>query len=338
MMNVMIRRAGLKANRTLAVVATLLAAAPGAAAIPDATLAVDRLLRELQPKQKLQSRRLYRADAVITVFNIPIFSRVGVGSGFAVYEELAEAESRTIALQFAGGSRPDRAKGLNRLGYIQEVVVERNNRPTETAYFGFMTSSPEENLDQAKKALEASEGMLPYTAVDGSTGPGEMRSSKARFLFPPSYSWSNNDSLIKEVRTKFPSESGKPVEAKLSAKDVPWTFLYTVAQAASIAGEKSQWSYVYNGKQYRLRTERAQDAKMGRKLAEKGLVTKAENVWRLSGAITGPDNGPESTFKIWVEHNGESKLPMRIEFQARSFLRLVFEYDPTLDSAPIKGD
>jgi hypothetical protein len=322
----------------LTVAAVLLFATPAFAAIPDTTLAVDRLLRELQPKQKVHSRRLYRADAVITVFNIPVFSRAGVGSGFAVYEELAEAEGRTISLQFAGGSRPDRAKGLNRLGYIQEVIVERNNLPAETAYFGFMTSSPEENLDQAKKALEASAGMLPYTAVDGSTGPGKMSCSKARFLFPPSYSWSNNDSLIKEVRTKFPTESGKPVEAKLTAKDVPWTFLYTVAQAASITGEKSQWSYVYNGKQYRLRTERTQDPKMGRKLAERGLVAKPENVWRLAGAITGPDHGPESTFRIWVEQNGASKLPMRIEFQARPFLRLVFEYDPTLDSAPLKGD
>jgi hypothetical protein len=327
---------GLTARRILGV--ALLFASPGGAAAPDTTLAVDRLLHEMPPRSKAQCRRLYRADAVITLFGIPIFSRAGVGAGFAVYEELAEAESRTISLQFAGGSRPDRAKGLNRLGYIQEVVVERNHKPAETAYFGFMTSSPEESLDQAKKALESSAGMLPYTAVDGSTGPGTMRSSRARFLFPPSYSWVNNESLIREVRTKFPVESGRPVEANLPAKDVPWTFLYTVAQAAAVPGGKSQWSYVYNRNQYRLRTEKTQDTKMGRKLAEKGLVAQAENVWRLAGAITGPDNGPESTFKIWVERNGASRLPMRIELQARSFLRLVFEYDPTLESVPLKGD
>lgn len=325
-------------NGFLTAAMTLVAAAGQAgAAIPDTTLAVDRLMRVLQPAQKIQSRRLYRADAVITVFNIPIFSRAGVGSGFAVYEELAETESRTISLQFAGGSRPDRAKGLNRLGYIHEVVVEKHHAPSETAYFGFMTSSPEENLEQAKKALEASNGMLPYTAVDGVTGPGKIRSSKARFLFPPSYSWANNDSLIKEVRTKFPRESGQPVESALAAHDVPWTFLYTVAQAAAKPGEKSQWSYVYNGKQYRLRTEKSVDEKMGRKLTEKGLVRKAENVQRLSGVITGPDNS-ESTFRIWVEQDGSSKLPMRIEFQARSFLRLVFEYDPTLDQTTSKSD
>src|SRR4051794_40650178 len=93
----------------VAAMVLLLPAGVFAAAIPDTTLAVDRLLREMQPVQKIESRRLYRADAVVTVFNIPILSRVGVGSGYAVYEERAEAESRTISLQFAGGSRPDRA-------------------------------------------------------------------------------------------------------------------------------------------------------------------------------------------------------------------------------------
>lgn len=307
------------------------AAAAGVSSIPE-PLAVDRLMGALPAAQRVHSRRLYRADAVITLFNIPIFSRAGVGSGFAVYDEMDAREIRTISLQFAGGSRPDRAKGLNRLGYIHEVVVERGNAPAETAYFGFMTSSPEESLDQAKKALEASNGMLPYTAVDGATGPGKISSSKALFLFPPNYNWSNNDSLIKEVRTKFPKESGKPVEAKVGARDVPWTFLYTVAQAARRPGEKSEWSYVYNGKQYRLKTEKNADTKMGKKLADKGLVHHAENVWRLSGTITGPQKSSDSTFRIWTEPNGDTVLPMRIEFQARSFLRLVFEYDPSLDA------
>ncbi|MEO8660649.1 MAG: hypothetical protein ABI693_19420 [Bryobacteraceae bacterium] len=309
-----------------------------AASIPDSTLAVDRLMSAPQTQSNRHARRLYRADAVITLFNIPIFSRAGVGGGFAVYDETTDHEGRRVSLQFAGGSRPDRAKGLNRLGYIHEVVLERNSAPAEAAYFGFMTSSPEENLDEAKKALEASNGMLPYTAVDGSTGPGRMRSSNARFLFPPSYNWSNNDSLIREVRTKFPKESRVPVEARLTAAGVPWTFLYTVAQAASTSSAKSEWSYVYNGKQYKLRTEKNSDLKAGKKLVEKGLATKSENVWRLSGVITGPDKGPETPFKVWMEQAPQSMLPLRIEFQARSFLRLVFEFDPALEAAAQKKE
>ena len=60
-------------------------------------------------------------------------------------------ESAQIALQFAGGSWPQKAHGVNRLGFIQETVTEKSNgEPVDARYFGFMTSSAEKNFDQAK--------------------------------------------------------------------------------------------------------------------------------------------------------------------------------------------
>ena len=99
-------------------------------------------------------QRRYRASATVTLLSIPVFSRADVGAGFTVIEDGAAGDTNTVAIQFGAGSSPETAHGLNRLGYIQEVVIDnRAGEIAECAYFAFMTSSQEKNLDQAKKAL-----------------------------------------------------------------------------------------------------------------------------------------------------------------------------------------
>src|SRR5271154_5189201 len=69
----------------------------------------------------------YRANAVILFCGVQIFSKSDVGGGYAVVEEQRSGESTEVALQFAGGSWPEKAHGINRLGFIQETVVEKSN-------------------------------------------------------------------------------------------------------------------------------------------------------------------------------------------------------------------
>jgi hypothetical protein len=79
-----------------------------------------------------EKEKRYRIDATIVVFGIPVYTRTGVGGGFARVEE-RDGERR---LQFAAGSWPAQARGLNRLGFVEERASE-----TGSSYFGFMTAS-----------------------------------------------------------------------------------------------------------------------------------------------------------------------------------------------------
>ena len=70
--------------------------------------------------------RTYQATATILVLGLPIFKRKDVGSGCASVEFGCAGSQTVTALQFAAGSRPERARGLNRLGLMREAVVEQD--------------------------------------------------------------------------------------------------------------------------------------------------------------------------------------------------------------------
>src|SRR5262249_6482221 len=53
----------------------------------------------------------YIATATITLLSVPVFSRTGVGSGYAVIEEAACPAGTLTSIQFAAGSWPECARG-----------------------------------------------------------------------------------------------------------------------------------------------------------------------------------------------------------------------------------
>src|SRR5271165_3771710 len=116
---------------------------------------VDRLLEGNPSEPVTEQYRQYRADAVVSLFSVTIFSRTGVGSGYASFRRGRRDGAVVTISRFGGGSFPARAHNLNRFGVIEEVVVEKESRPVEAAYFGFMTSSPEEGIGDARKSLDA---------------------------------------------------------------------------------------------------------------------------------------------------------------------------------------
>ena len=97
--------------------------------------------------------RTYRADATILVLGITVFRRPGVGGGRASLEETGDGASLRRTLFFAAGSDPKHAHGLERLGWIREVVLGPASAPSESTYFGVLTSSPEESLEHARKTV-----------------------------------------------------------------------------------------------------------------------------------------------------------------------------------------
>jgi len=276
--------------------------------------------------------RKYTASATVLLFSIPLASRASVGSGYAVVEQAGQ----TLSLQFGAGSFPESARGLNRLGFIQEAVVEeRPGKPAETAWLAFMTTSKETSLDQAKRALEESGEMAPYSASQGYGLHGLFRSRVDRLEFPSKFTWRDITQLVEKARGNMLPLGGE-LQAGLRDSERPATFLYLVRQAILDKRRQTVSSLVFNAKEFRLETQKESDPAATAHFVEKGLVKASDPVMRINALLTEKKTGIKTPFRVWHEAGAEQSLPLRFEYQARSFLRLTFEADVKAGTPPIR--
>jgi len=285
-------------------------------------------------------QRRYRASATVTLLSIPIVSRDDVGSGFILIEEAAH----DIAIQFGAGSYPESARGLNRLGFIQEVVAEKNpGELAECAYFAFMTTSAEKNIEQAQRALAASAATVPYAVAEGAGRNGSFVSKLDRVNLSSAVTWRDYRRLTDGIRATVasPNTSQHPasscVEIRLTdGKAAPATFLYAIRTALMNAAARASLSLIYNAKEFLLRTEKEPDPSMGAYFAGRNLVFDASRVILLNARLLDRTSGVVTPFKVWFESGREHLPPLRFEYQARSFLRMAFEFDPAASGPPIE--
>jgi len=261
--------------------------------------------------------RRYRADAAILLFGITIFRRAGVGSGQASLEESGEPSAKSVSLFFAAGSDPKRAHGLKRLGWIRETTLESGSALTEASYFGLMTSSPEDNLENAKKAINGPQaGKSPYSAVKGSNITGRSRSAITHFEYPTDADWSDQR-LINEAQATFQNTpEWRETAWPNAANSVPSTFLYELARLLKQRARQATGRYVYNEKEYRLDVETTPQRQKG---------SGGQPLLMVRGKTRNQRTGHETPFRVWIEDTPGSVVPVRIEYQPRSFLRLTFE-------------
>ena len=299
---------------------------------------LDRLVLDHATEGGHAIHRRYRADAYIHLLAIPIFSRQDVGGGYAVVEQALSGDQSVIGLQFAGGSIPERTRGLNRVGLIQEVVVEQNRNPSEAAYFGFMVSSAEKNLDQARKSLQTdTAGAIPYSAAFGSGRVGRFQCTVSHLSVPARFNWANFDQLNHDMRARIEEGTeAKHFDVSLdSASKIPNTFLYAMQKAILGDAPKLNCPIVYNGRKYMLATEKQPDARIGQQLAARGVTHNPNAVWRLNGSTTETSTHQSTAFQVWYEQGDKSGLPLRIEFYPKSFLKLVFEQEAGRDGPKV---
>lgn len=278
--------------------------------------------------------RRYRASATITLFSVPVVSRNDVGSGFAVIEE----SDRAIAIQFGAGSYPESAHGLNRLGFIQELLVERTSgEPVECNYFGFMTSSAEKDPEQARKALEHAGPTIPYAVAEGRGRNGVFASKLDRVALSSQVTWRDYPLLAAQVKAAVAaSKSSELVEKRLDGMQAaPSTFLYAVRKALMCQDLRTSGWLSYNSKEFLLQTVKEQDPSTGTRFAARSLVREAGTVWRMNATLKEKVTGRTTPFKVYFEAGQEHMPPLRFEYQAKSFLKLSFEYDPAGSGPPV---
>ncbi len=265
-------------NRTRRALLQLFAAALARAAAP---LAIDALRDPAAP----HVTRAYRADVLISVLGVHLYSKQGAGSAVA---SISESAGRT-ALCFSGGSHPEKVHGVRYEGSTEEIALESGGELQQAASFGFVTASPsDESLDQARHRISEKRHDT-FVAVEESHEPARILLRKAILEAP-----------IAEVRAKF-AEMGPP-DKILPAAGVAPMFLHTVLRAIRGAAFTSA-EYRHNGKRYRLETARAGD--------------------RLTGRIHDFETAKNSEFRLCIEEG--SDLPRRIEFSPRSYLHITLE-------------
>lgn len=282
----------------------MLAATAGfraARASGDPRLAIDQI-HDPDAAWTRMTTRAYRADVVVTLLGIPVFTRQAAGSAIARVRERMEQTGRTLSLTFAGGSHPARTHGVNYSGSTEEVAVESQGLES-AASFGFVTASPsDESFDEARHRVEAGSTGAAYVAVDELHRCARVHLRRA--VIPTPQCWANDrDGLIRSVRSQFHRSTPSEREVDYPAPAVPATFLYTVLSAIRSSERRTMSAYVHNGKRYRLETEK----------------TGA----RLTGHIRDLETARTATFRLWLDEEGD--LPRRIEFSPRSYLRITLE-------------
>jgi hypothetical protein len=260
--------------------------------------------------------RHYRADAVILFLGLTILRRSGVGGGRASVEKSTDGASARTTFFFAAGSDPKRAHGLNRMGWIREVVLGSNSDCSEATYFGVMTSSPEESFAHAQKALDLPPGgRSVYSTVNGRHTAGHSRSALAHFEFPADAVWSDQR-LIDEAQAQFKDNVNWRETAWPRPNSAPHTFLFELATLLKLRARHAAGGYIYNEQEYALELDAAQTG------------TGAARLIQVRGKIRNLRTGHQTPFQLWLEEGSGSVVPVRIDFQPRSFLRLTFEAVP----------
>lgn len=269
-------------------------------------------LRGLAPAVVFQRR--YRMDATILLLGAPLFTRQAAGGAYVSVEESRLREGGATALQFAAGSSPARAHGLNRFGILREAVVEQE-RGTELSFSGLMTRSREESFEQGRKALASSPGCAECVVARGKTSGSIIQTWIDAFAVTPDCNWTNlGETLFQALR----HEPSTPPRETASAPAT--TFLLAMRSAALCRESVVRRQLLHAGKLYWLETRRQPDHPL-----------------RLAGAIHDLNGARRAEFRTSYAAGDQSGIPMRIEYRPRSFLRLTFEAEleatqPTIPS------
>ena len=267
--------------------------------------------------------RRYRADAQILVVSVPVLRRSGVGGGSVVWREWREPAGLNRLLEFTGYSNPERAAGLNRLGLIRETSRAEDTAVRESSYFGVMTASPEESAEEAHQALHSTATEATYSAIHGRIAGGQVETATVLFRGPARLSPERRKELFARAEQALSSAPNKAPEFRANGA-IPALFLHALADALRNP-ERGQTQYVYNGRLYRLWVRHAADPRAAVYFRERGLIRAGAGVVQVAGKVRREAGGKETEFRLWIEEGAAQPVPLRIDFQPKAYLRLVFE-------------
>ena len=286
-------------------------------------LLVDRLVAQSELELPNPVVRTYRADVVVILLGLPVFARKGVGYASAVVREATEGKRGLVALRFAGGANPQRTHGFKYDGSLEEVVLQDGPTVPQAAYFGFVTSSTNESYDQARQRILARrKSRDSFVAAEGLHIAGRARCEKSSVSLPGE-AVEDLGELNQRIRACFRDADRAATELPTPGGAAATTFLYSVLTALSSGDTRSQLELCPQ-----------------RQSVPVGMGASGGSASRRLDAFHRPHPGlathQASTFRLWLDDR-QSHLPVRIEFQPRSYLRISLESEPADATSRLNG-
>ncbi len=286
-----------------------------------------------------QSSARYRIDATVLfpLFSIPVASRDDVGFATALADHGAGNETAVRRYEFFGASFPERARGLNRMGFFREVVRWEDQARVWTAHFGALSSSPE--TSRSEVALDSDESVRPYTVLDGFTDRDASVNRDARVVLDGS--WTSADGFYDQLLSVWRVTDREPETRMSSMTEMQRRgFLSTVEHALRVAAgevvegklQRARYPFVHKAESMELeRRGHKVDRGRARRYVELGLVAPDAVVHRLDYRILDQHGDRVQSFRLWTElppdddGAGPPPMPLGFEFKPKSFLRLEAE-------------
>jgi hypothetical protein len=160
--------------------------------------------------------------------------------------------------------------------------------------------------------------------IAGRIAAGETTTTLAHFTAPAGISAGKSDDL--EQRARRVLASADAATSPVARQDAR-SFLQAVAELL-VRPDASETAYTYSGRPYRLRLSRTTDNKAALYFRERRLIAAETEVIRINAKVQRKAGGKETEFRLWIPTTGDRRLPVRIDYQAKSYLRLVFEAQP----------
>ncbi len=178
------------------------------------------------------------------------------------------------------------------------------------------------NRRRGAKSVRSSATESAYTVIEGRIVGVSSTSALAHFIGPARITAERRMELVTMARRALSAVSVQAAGFTLAQSQPP--FLNALADALC-GPAQVQSRYVYAGRMYRLWLHKVDDPKATEDFRARKLITPGAKAVRASGKVQGEAGGKETRFRIWVEEGNRRPIPLRIEYQAKSYLRLTFE-------------
>ena len=280
------------------------------------------------------------ATVLLPLFSIPIARRDDVGFAMTSVQDFSNRANGLLRThELFAASFPERARGLNRMGFIREAVNLEDDGARWTAHFGALSSSPETSRRQVD--LDSDESLRAYTVMDGFTDSRRSWNRDVRLQLEGS--WSSPlafyETLIPVWRTKELEPPSRTLPQASPGYSEPLGFLGIVIQSLRMAARdvsrgreprKIQYPFTHKGELMYLRLRaHLVDGRRQRRYVEDGRVEADVGVHRRDYRILDDDKDLVQPFKVWVElpagrddRRAAPIVPLAFEFKAKSFLKL----------------
>ena len=290
----------------------------------------------------------YRVDATVRlpllIAAIPIASRENVGvTTFSARDFTTDGRTGARTYEFFAASFPERARGLNRLGFLREAVVVARTGIIETSQFWVISSEREDTMTKAGQVLDNDAEILPYSVIDSLITADAADSRVLQLLM--SGQWDSAAGLYDEVRPLWNGED--PTYTRhldnddWSGYQTPLAFfsglqvsLQSVANAVA-AGEDPRRTqryqpYVHNGRLLRFELRKiSRDGDRTAEYARAGWFENPAALRRLEYRLRDARGKEVDRLKLWVGLRASSlddpfprpHLPVAYEYEPGSYLR-----------------